>query len=108
METVVNILKVPMQTVNMETGELLKEEMTDWYVVPCGTEDGRCQECAVFHTPDQPHNPQSIYYQYVFLSKHGRFPTWMDAMEHCSTETKALWQAALKEKGITEWDEEAK
>lgn len=59
-----------------------------------------CQECAVKHDPEQPHNQQSLYYQYAFWGEHGRWPTWMDAMAHCSEEIKTKWIAALKEKGV--------
>ena len=33
---------------------------------------GVCQECAVDHDPVQPHNRDSLYYQYSFYAKHGR------------------------------------
>jgi len=42
-----------------------------------------CQECAVDHKPNEPHNPQSMYYQYKFFGEHGRWPTWKDAIAHC-------------------------
>lgn len=61
---------------------------------------GVCQECAVNHDPTHPHNQQSLAYQYDFYGKHGRWPTWKDAMEHCSDEMKALWIKALTEKGV--------
>ena len=33
---------------------------------------GTCPECAVKHDPDQPHNQQSLFYQYHFYHEHGR------------------------------------
>lgn len=56
-----------------------------------------CQECAVKHEVDEPHNKDSLYYQYYFRSQHDRWPTWDDAMAHCDESTKAAWQTLLKE-----------
>ena len=61
---------------------------------------GTCRECATAHDPRQPHNQQSLYYQYRFYSKHGRWPTWRDAMAHCTEEIKTLWIDALEERGV--------
>lgn len=61
---------------------------------------GVCQTCAVDHPPTQPHNQQSIYYQYSFYADHKRWPTWSDAMAHCDEATQELWSSALKEKGV--------
>jgi hypothetical protein len=62
---------------------------------------GTCQECAVEHPPENPHNQQSLHYQYQFMEKHGRWPTWADAMAHCAPEMKALWIKELATFGIT-------
>ena len=59
-----------------------------------------CQECATKHDPEMPHNQQSLYYQYYFYSKHGRWPTWKDAMAHCSDEMKAIWIEELHTHGV--------
>lgn len=64
------------------------------------TPPGTCSKCATAHDPEQPHNQQSITYQYKFYDTHGRWPTWKDAMAHCSDEVKAFWIEALKEHGI--------
>ena len=61
---------------------------------------GVCQECAVDHDPAQPHNRDSLHYQYSFYAKHGRWPTWADAMSHCTQEVKDMWTTALKEHGV--------
>ena len=61
---------------------------------------GTCQECAVDHDPEQPHNQQSLFYQYKFYNEHGRWPTWKDAMEHCSEDIKAFWKRELEERGV--------
>lgn len=34
-----------------------------------------CPECAVVHDPQQPHNRDSLYYQYKFYDAHGCWPT---------------------------------
>lgn len=63
--------------------------------------EGQCAECAVVHEPEQPHNQQSLFWQYSFREKHGRWPTWADAMAHCSPEVKQFWTEALAEHGVT-------
>ena len=64
------------------------------------TPPGACHECAVKHDPDQPHNQQSLAYQYKFYDQYGRWPTWADAMSHCSENVKKVWVEALLERGI--------
>jgi len=59
-----------------------------------------CQECAEKHDPRRPHNQQSIYYQYKFYQEHDRWPTWADAMAHCTPEVKQAWIEALRENGV--------
>jgi hypothetical protein len=59
-----------------------------------------CSMCAVKHPENQPHNAQSLHYQYAFYSEHGRWPNWKDAMAHCTEEVKKLWTDTLKEKGV--------
>ena len=58
---------------------------------------GVCQQCATDHKPELPHNQQSLYWQYYFYADHDRWPTWKDAMAHCTPEMQALWRAKLKE-----------
>ena len=64
------------------------------------TPPGTCPMCAVKHNPEQPHNRDSLAYQYKFYDEHGRWPTWADAMEHCSEEVKTYWKEALEARGI--------
>ena len=59
-----------------------------------------CQTCAVQHEPHEPHNQQSLFYHYVFFNEHGRWPTWADAMAHCTEEVQALWTAELANFGV--------
>lgn len=59
-----------------------------------------CQECAVAHMSSQPHNRDSLFYGVYFQRKHGRRPTWADAMAHCTEATKAAWVRELKLRGV--------
>ncbi|MCD8286470.1 MAG: hypothetical protein LUD50_04530 [Clostridia bacterium] len=63
------------------------------------TRPGTCPECGVVHDPAQPHNKDSLTYQYNFYDEHGRWPTWRDAMAHCAPEIQEAWCQALTEKG---------
>jgi hypothetical protein len=69
-----------------------------WTLLPA--KKGTCPECAADHDPRMPHNQQSLYYQYSFIGKHGRWPTWCDAMAHCDQAMKNAWTIALREKGV--------
>ncbi len=64
------------------------------------TPPGTCTMRAVAHDPEQPHNQQSLAYKYKFYDQYGRWPTWADAMEHCSADVKARWKAELTKHGI--------
>ena len=67
-------------------------------LMPCASDV--CQECAVDHPASQPHNQQSLYYKYHFYAEHGRWPTWADAMAHCSDDVKAIWTDELRKRGV--------
>ncbi len=69
-------------------------------LLPC--EPGVCQECAIKHKPDKPHNKNSLYYQYKFYGQHGRWPRWSDAIAHCSEKVQELWKLELIKRGV--WD----
>ena len=58
---------------------------------------GKCQECAVEHEPTAPHDRDSLYYQMQFHARHGRWPTWTDAMNHCSPELQTIARRAIRE-----------
>ena len=64
------------------------------------TPEGTCPMCAVKHDPRQPHNRDSLTYQYKFYDQHGHWPTWVDAMAHCTPEIQKAWCDALQDKGI--------
>jgi len=59
-----------------------------------------CQVCAVLHRVEEPHNRQSLFYQLWFYQREGRWPTWQDAMAHCSADVQAVWQRELATFGI--------
>jgi hypothetical protein len=82
-------------TVDAETGKVVSEKRNAMTLL--GPRPDVCQECAVDHAHDQPHNQQSLYYQMAFHATHGRFPTWTDAMAHCTPEVQAQWRPLLVE-----------
>lgn len=61
---------------------------------------GTCSQCGVEHEPEGPHNQQSLYYQYAFHAEHGRWPTWSDALAHCTPVLRQMWVDALRERGV--------
>ena len=72
-----------------------------WTLLPVNS-DEVCSECGVPHFPEEPHNPQSLFYQYAFYAEHERWPTWSDALAHCDDDMKARWKQALIEHGVPE------
>ena len=64
-----------------------------------------CPICATKHEAEQPHNAQSMYYLYRFYGVRGRWPTWADAVAHCSPEVKEHWERELRSRG--KWTEPA-
>ena len=56
-----------------------------------------CQTCAVRHEPDLPHDLYSLYFQYWFYAEYRRWPSWADAMAHCTAEVQAQWVEVLRE-----------
>ena len=62
---------------------------------------GKCPVCATEHDPKEPHDRRSLYYQSRFRRSHKRFPTWADAMAHCSELTKAAWREKLLAQGVS-------
>ena len=73
---------------------ITKEKSSGLTLLPCKPDV--CQECAVDHDATQPHNNQSLYYQYHFYAKHQRFPTWKDAIAHCDINTRKAWEKELR------------
>ncbi len=58
-----------------------------------------CPECATPHEPEEPHNLVSEFYHLRFRAGAGRWPTWTDAMSHCSPERQAAWRVVLEGMG---------
>ena len=80
-------------TIDMQTGDVLETKPNAGMLMPCAPDV--CQECAVDHPHDNPHNQQSMYYQMQFHAKHGRWPTWTDAMAHCAEPVRTAWRKLL-------------
>ncbi len=45
-----------------------------------------CPLCLTKHKFNMPHYKDSVFYQCTFWSQHKRWPTWNDAIAHCSQE----------------------
>ena len=69
-----------------------------WTLLPPSPEV--CSQCAKDHEPDVPHDQRSLYYQFAFRAETGRWPTWNDAMAHCTEETQIRWRIALRHYGV--------
>lgn len=59
-----------------------------------------CQECAIRHKKDQPHDKNSLYYQILFYGLYGRYPTWEDALRHCRADVRSAWEMELRKRGV--------
>jgi len=62
--------------------------------------DHLCQVCAGNHKADDPHDCNSLFYQYAFYKEYSRWPTWKDAVAHCSEGTQKLWENELRGLGL--------
>jgi hypothetical protein len=60
---------------------------------------GHCQQCAMVHAPNQPHNLGSLFYRMKFRMDNGREATWYDALEHCPDDVQAAWLRELRARG---------
>lgn len=74
----------------------MSENETGWMLLPPAP--GACEECAMTHPPDTPHNPQSLFYQTKFNLEHGRAATWGDAWAHCEPNMIDLWHGLVNER----------
>ncbi|UAN54729.1 hypothetical protein KGP26_29715 (plasmid) [Serratia sp. JSRIV002] len=93
----INSIPIQRTTVNMATGA----EKTETVAVPLVTQvrPGCCTACGLKHAPDEPHNLRSMVYQYTFYVEHGRWPTWSDALAHCSDALRQFWITELTARG---------
>ena len=49
----------------------------------------KCPVCAdLAHSPEIPHNRDSLFYQYSFFEQNGRWPTWADASASCPKDVR--------------------
>lgn len=71
---------------------------TEVLMLPAGGD--RCETCNWIHRPELPHNRETIFYQMRFYYENGyRWPTWRDAMAHCSEDIKKAWAETLGKLG---------
>src|SRR6266700_3893878 len=89
-------------TVDLKSGETVTKAVGATLMPPASD---ACQICGQWpaHPEGEPHNAQSLYYQYAFYGERGRWPTWADAIAHCSPEVRSQWEQALREHGM--WSE---
>ena len=66
----------------------------------CAPGAGKCPICATAHDPKEPHDRDSLYYQYRFYRDNKRFPTWNDAMRHCGEAVRSAWKKRLARRGV--------
>ena len=59
-----------------------------------------CQVCAVNHAPDEPHNPQSLYWATKREMEGQPPPNWEEALAHVSDPMREAWVEALAERGV--------
>lgn len=88
-----HMLPVELTTVDMRTGKAEKVETVKFGIIPPPVD--RCQVCAVKHEPHLFHDCQSLFYQYAFHGRHGRWPTWADASAHCDALVVGMLQEVL-------------
>ena len=66
----------------------------------CAPGPGKCPICATEHDPSAPHDRDSLYYQYRLYRDNNRFPSWENAMNHCSEKVRAAWRKKLARRGV--------
>lgn len=78
--------------------------LKDFEILP--PKPGVCALCGKDHELDHPHNLTSLYYQYRFYRKYGRFPTWSDAAAHLISVDREILKVILEELGYPYTDTE--
>lgn len=81
------------ESVDVETGEAVPVEGGGMFMLP--GPPGSCAWCHVVHDPAAPHNRDSLSYQIKFHTLHKRWPTWTDAMKHCTPEVQEMVRKVL-------------
>jgi hypothetical protein len=77
---------------------VITKTLRDMKILPAP--EGTCPICATAHPPEYPHNQRSVFYQYKFYQENGRFPTWADALAHCTPLIRVFFIEALAKRGI--------
>jgi hypothetical protein len=54
-----------------------------------------CPVCAVDHAPEEPHAPDSLFWQIARGMAGGPPPTWEEALAHCTPAVRESWITAL-------------
>jgi hypothetical protein len=75
-----------------------RDKDATWTMLP--PPPGVCSQCARDHVPADPHDRDSLHYQYAFYAEHDRWPTWGDALAHCDDHIKGIWRDALHRRGV--------
>jgi hypothetical protein len=55
--------------------------------------------CGAAHELGDAHDWTSVYYMLSFRSTFGRFPTYKDAIAHCTIRKKREWMSAIRRAG---------
>ena len=84
--------------VDTETGLTVEKRTAEFAVMP-PDDPHACAVCGRRHELDQPHDAQSLHYQYSFYAEHGHWPTWKDAVAHCPEPVRTAWEAELRTRG---------
>jgi hypothetical protein len=92
--------RIPVEMTTVSSDGEHTTETVDFMLLPPNPEAAGCPLCGAEHQPHEPHNRDSLHYNYDFLAQHGRWPTWRDAVAHCDPEVQARWLAALTQKGV--------
>lgn len=92
------LFPIKKQIVDMRTGKVTSTETVNAMILPAP--EGTCPDCATRHEPEQPHNAQSMHYQYTFYGREGRWPTWNDALAHCPENVRKFWVKELIARGV--------
>lgn len=62
--------------------------------------EGHCPVCATQHAPEEPHNPDSLFWQTARWREHKEPPTWTDALAHVKEPARSFWVRELRSYGI--------
>src|SRR5471030_595135 len=98
MKALVKKLPVKKQTIDYKNGNAKCEEIAYFKIMP--PPPGCCQECGIQHDPKLPHNVAQLHYQYTFYARERRWPSWVDAMAHCTDQVRDAWTQELVKHGV--------